>query len=53
MVAVGGWPVKPNIPGADLAITSNEVCVCGFRVGGWSLGVKPSTSHKHTDKHRP
>ncbi|MCE9640286.1 MAG: glutathione-disulfide reductase [Betaproteobacteria bacterium] len=24
LVAVGGWPVKPAIPGADLAITSNE-----------------------------
>jgi len=24
LVATGGWPVKPDIPGADLAITSNE-----------------------------
>ena len=24
LVATGGWPVKPAIPGADLAITSNE-----------------------------
>ncbi|MBM3505790.1 MAG: glutathione-disulfide reductase [Alphaproteobacteria bacterium] len=24
LIATGGWPVKPNIPGADLAITSNE-----------------------------
>ena len=24
LVAAGGWPVKPDIPGADLAITSNE-----------------------------
>jgi glutathione reductase (NADPH) len=24
LVAVGGWPVKPEIPGSDLAITSNE-----------------------------
>ena len=24
LVAVGGWPVVPEIPGADLAITSNE-----------------------------
>ncbi len=24
LVAVGGWPSKPPIPGADLAITSNE-----------------------------
>ncbi len=25
LVAVGGWPVVPDIPGKDLAITSNEV----------------------------
>ncbi len=24
LVATGGWPSKPDIPGADLAITSNE-----------------------------
>ena len=24
LVATGGWPVKPDIPGAELAITSNE-----------------------------
>ena len=24
LVATGGWPVKPNIPGAELGITSNE-----------------------------
>ncbi len=24
LIAVGGWPWKPDIPGADLAITSNE-----------------------------
>lgn len=24
LVATGGWPVKPDIPGADLAFTSNE-----------------------------
>jgi glutathione reductase (NADPH) len=24
LVATGSWPVKPDIPGADLAITSNE-----------------------------
>ena len=24
LVATGGWPVKPDIPGIDLAITSNE-----------------------------
>jgi len=24
LVATGGWPVKPDIPGADLGITSNE-----------------------------
>ena len=24
LVATGGWPVKPDIPGADLAIDSNE-----------------------------
>jgi glutathione reductase (NADPH) len=24
LIATGGWPVKPDIPGADLAITSNE-----------------------------
>lgn len=24
LIATGGWPVKPAIPGADLAITSNE-----------------------------
>ena len=24
LVATGGWPMKPDIPGADLAITSNE-----------------------------
>jgi glutathione reductase (NADPH) len=24
LVATGGWPVKPSIPGADLAFTSNE-----------------------------
>ncbi|WP_293576779.1 glutathione-disulfide reductase [Phaeobacter sp.] len=25
LVATGGWPVKPDIPGAELAITSNEI----------------------------
>lgn len=25
LVAVGAWPVKPDFPGADLCITSNEV----------------------------
>jgi len=25
LVAVGGWPVVPDIPGSDLAISSNEV----------------------------
>ncbi|TNF20355.1 MAG: glutathione-disulfide reductase [Rhodobacteraceae bacterium] len=25
LVATGGWPVKPEFPGADLAITSNEI----------------------------
>jgi len=25
LIAVGGWPFKPDIPGADLAITSNEI----------------------------
>ena len=25
LIAVGGWPVKPDIPGADLAVTSNEM----------------------------
>ncbi|MEZ5652653.1 MAG: glutathione-disulfide reductase [Burkholderiaceae bacterium] len=25
LIATGGWPYKPDIPGADLAITSNEV----------------------------
>ncbi len=25
LLATGGWPVKPDMPGADLAITSNEV----------------------------
>ena len=25
VVATGGWPVRPNIPGADKCITSNEV----------------------------
>jgi len=25
LIATGGWPFKPDIPGADLAITSNEV----------------------------
>jgi glutathione reductase (NADPH) len=25
LVATGGWPTKPDIPGADLGITSNEV----------------------------
>ncbi|MDP9043379.1 MAG: glutathione-disulfide reductase [Pseudomonadota bacterium] len=25
LVATGGWPVLPDIPGADLAITSNEI----------------------------
>ncbi len=25
LVATGGWPVKPDIPGAELGITSNEV----------------------------
>lgn len=24
LIAVGGWPVKPEIPGSELAITSNE-----------------------------
>ncbi len=24
LVATGGWPVKPDVPGADLGITSNE-----------------------------
>jgi len=24
LVGVGGWPMKPNVPGGDLAITSNE-----------------------------
>jgi len=24
LIATGGWPVKPSIPGADLAFTSNE-----------------------------
>ncbi len=24
LIATGGWPFKPDIPGADLAITSNE-----------------------------
>ena len=24
LVAVGGWPVKPDVPGAEFAITSNE-----------------------------
>ena len=24
LIATGGWPVKPDIPGADLCITSNE-----------------------------
>lgn len=24
LIATGGWPVKPDIPGAELAITSNE-----------------------------
>lgn len=25
LIAVGGWPFKPNIPGAEHAITSNEI----------------------------
>jgi len=25
LLAMGGWPVKPDMPGADLAITSNEI----------------------------
>ncbi len=25
LIATGGWPTKPEIPGADLAITSNEI----------------------------
>jgi glutathione reductase (NADPH) len=25
VVSTGGWPYKPNIPGAELAITSNEI----------------------------
>ncbi|MFT3975010.1 MAG: glutathione-disulfide reductase [Amaricoccus sp.] len=25
LIATGGWPVRPEVPGADLAITSNEV----------------------------
>lgn len=25
LVATGGWPVRPDIPGAELAITSNEI----------------------------
>lgn len=25
LVATGGWPVKPDIPGAELAISSNEI----------------------------
>lgn len=25
LIATGGWPFKPDIPGAELAITSNEV----------------------------
>mmetsp|Transcript_21505 Transcript_21505/g.42246 ORF Transcript_21505/g.42246 Transcript_21505/m.42246 type:complete len:489 (-) Transcript_21505:215-1681(-) len=25
LISVGGWPYKPDIPGADLAITSNEI----------------------------
>ncbi len=25
LVATGGWPVKPDLPGADHAITSNEI----------------------------
>ena len=25
LIATGGWPVKPDIPGAELGITSNEV----------------------------
>ncbi|MEZ5657871.1 MAG: glutathione-disulfide reductase [Burkholderiaceae bacterium] len=25
LIATGGWPYKPDIPGADLAITSNEI----------------------------
>ncbi|MCJ7756080.1 MAG: FAD-dependent oxidoreductase, partial [Thermoanaerobaculales bacterium] len=24
LIAVGGWPVKPDVPGAEFAITSNE-----------------------------
>lgn len=25
LIATGGWPFKPDIPGADLAVTSNEM----------------------------
>lgn len=25
LLALGGWPVKPDLPGAELAITSNEI----------------------------
>ena len=25
LLAMGGWPVKPDMPGAELAITSNEI----------------------------
>lgn len=25
LVATGGWPVRPDVPGAELAITSNEI----------------------------
>jgi len=46
LVAVGGWPVKPNIPGADLAITSNEAFFLPQRpkrvvvVGGGYIAVE-------------
>jgi glutathione reductase (NADPH) len=46
LVATGSWPVKPDIPGADLAITSNEAFHLeklpkrALIVGGGYIGVE-------------
>jgi glutathione reductase (NADPH) len=46
LVATGSWPVKPDIPGADLAITSNEAFQLeklpkrALVVGGGYIGVE-------------
>ena len=46
LIATGGWPVVPRIPGAELAITSNEAFVLGHLprrivvVGGGYIAVE-------------